>query len=381
MGQGDKPLPYGRQEIGEDDITAVSDALRSAWLTTGPLVSQFEDAFAAACGARFGVAVNSGTAALHVAMRACGVGPGHEVIVPALTFAASGNAAIYEGAAPVVCDVAPDTLLIDPEAAAAAIGPRTRAIVAVDYAGQPADYDALRCLAERHGLALIADSCHAPGAHYKGRSVGTLADATCFSFHPVKHLTTAEGGMALTQDEAKAAAMRRMRNHGISTDHHMRAAAGRHAYDMTELGFNYRLPDVLCALGLSQLARLEGWIARRRVIAGLYDRELASLAGVMPLARPADRTHVFHLYVVRLDPEIDRDRVFAALRAEGIGANVHYPPLHLHSYYRARFGTREGQCPQAEAAAPCILSLPMFPAMEERDVARVCEALQRAIAG
>jgi perosamine synthetase len=373
-------LPYGRQEIADDDVAAVIAALRGEWLTTGPLVDRFETAFAGVCGAEHGVAVNSGTAALHASMRACGIGPGDEVIVPALTFAASANAAVYSGAAPSFCDVEPDTLLIDPDSAEAAITRRTRAIVAVDYGGQPADYDALQALCDRHGLALIADACHAPGALYKGRTVGTLADVSTFSFHPVKHLTTAEGGMALTGDADKAAIMRRFRNHGIVGDHRSRAAAGAHAYDMVELGYNYRLPDVLCALGLSQLAKLNGWIAKRQALAAAYDGALKQLDGVAPLARRADRTHAFHLYVVRLSEGIDRDRVFAALRSEGIGANVHYPPAHLHSFYRTHFGTRDGLCPEAEAAASSILSLPMFPSMTESDIALVCDALGAAVA-
>jgi perosamine synthetase len=372
-------LPYGRQFVDDSDIEAVAAVLRSDWLTTGPLVEQFEAAFAGFCGAAHGVAVNSGTAALHAAMRACGIGPGDEVVVPSLTFAATANAAIYEGATPVICDVEAATLLIDPACAESAITPRTRAVVAVDYAGQPADYDALRALCTRHGLHLIADACHAPGATYRGRAAGTLADVSTFSFHPAKHLTTAEGGMAVTGDGGKAEIMRRFRNHGISTDHRMRAASGAHAYDMVELGYNYRLPDVLCALGLSQLAKLHAWVARRQALAALYDEALAGVAGVAPLARRPDRTHAFHLYVVRLGRGIDRDRVFAALRAEGIGANVHYPPLHLHSFYRERFGTRKGQCPEAEAAAAAILSLPMFPGMADGDVARVCEALAAAL--
>ena len=253
-------LPYGRQEIGDADIKAVVEALCSDWLTTGPRVCEFEKAFAAHCGAGEGVAVNSGTAALHGAMRAIGVHTGDEVIVPAITFAASANAAIYEGGAPVFADVEPDTLLIDPASVRATNHARTKAIVAVDYAGQPADYDALRELAAGRGIRLIADACHAPGATYKGRKTGTLADISCFSFHPVKHLTTCEGGMALTDDAEMAAHMRRFRNHGIDSDHRSREANGAHAYDMVELGYNYRLPDVQCALGMAQLARLDGWV-------------------------------------------------------------------------------------------------------------------------
>lgn len=372
-------LPYGRQEIGDADIKAVVEALCSGWLTTGPRVSEFETAFATHCGAAEGVAVNSGTAALHCAMRAIGIQPGDEVIVPAITFAASANAALYEGGVPVFADIEPDTLLIDPASVAAKITPRTRAIVAVDYAGQPADYDALREITKGTGIAIIADACHAPGASYKGRAVGTLGDISCFSFHPVKHLTTCEGGMAVTDNAGRAAHMRRFRNHGIDSDHRTREAKGAHAYDMAELGFNYRLPDVQCALGMAQLARLSGWVAARQKIAALYDARFAAMAMVTPLKTHADRTNAHHLYVVKLAEDMDRDAVFASLRAQGIGANVHYAPVYLHSYYQSR-GYRAGLAPQAEAASRQILTLPMFPAMEAGDVARVVDALTRATA-
>jgi len=372
-------LPYGKQEIADADIKAVVEALCSGWLTTGPRVGEFEQAFAVYCGASEGVAVNSGTAALHCAMRAIGVRPGDEVIVPAITFAASANAALYEGGVPVFADVEPDTLLIDPASVAARITPKTRAIVAVDYAGQPADYDALRELAKGRGIALIADACHAPGATYKGRQTGTLGDISCFSFHPVKHLTTCEGGMALTDDAARAMHMRRFRNHGIDSDHRTREAKGAHAYDMAELGFNYRLPDVQCALGLAQLKRLPAWVAARQKIAGWYDEALAGVAEVLPLKTHANRTNAHHLYVVRLADHIDRDRVFARLRAEGIGANVHYAPVYLHSHYR-KLGYKPGLAPLAEAVSRQILTLPMFPAMARADVARVVAALERAAA-
>jgi perosamine synthetase len=370
-------LPYGRQEIDETDLRAVAEALTSGWLTTGPRVGEFEKAFAVHCGAAHGVAVNSGTAALHCAMRALGVKAGDEVIVPALTFAASANAALYEGATPVFADVEPDTLLVDPESVRARITPRTRAIVAVDYAGQPADYDVLRAMAADKGIRLIADACHSPGATYGGRRTGTLADISCFSFHPVKHMTTCEGGMTVTDDEDLAAHMRRFRNHGIDSDHRSREATGQHAYDMVELGYNYRIPDVLCALGRAQLPRLDGWVQARQAIAALYDRAFADVPQVTPLATRAERTNAYHLYVVRLDPVLDRDAIFGHLRAAGIGANVHYAPVYLHSYYRAR-GYAAGLCPVAEEAARHILTLPLFPAMTGADVARVAAALKAA---
>jgi UDP-4-amino-4,6-dideoxy-N-acetyl-beta-L-altrosamine transaminase len=372
-------LPYGKQEIADSDVKAVTLALVSGWLTTGPKVGEFEQAFARHCGAAEGVAVNSGTAALHCAMRAVGVRQYDEVIVPAITFAASANAAIYEGATPVFADVERNTLLIDPAAVAAKITARTRAIVAVDYAGQPADYDALNALARPRGIKLIADACHAPGAKYKGRNTGTLADISCFSFHPVKHMTTCEGGMCTTESAEMAAHMRRFRNHGIDSDHRSREAAGAHAYDMTELGYNYRLPDVQCALGLAQLKRLDGWVMTRQRVAAWYDEAFIEVPRVTPLKTHANRSNAHHLYVVRLPPDVDRDKAFAQLRAEGIGANVHYAPVYLHSYYQSR-GYRAGLCPVAEQASRAILTLPMFPAMTKADVRRVAAALTKATA-
>jgi perosamine synthetase len=302
---------------------------------------------------------------------------GDEVIVPALTFAASANAAIYEGATPVFADVEEDTLLLDPGVVRRLLSPRTKAIVAVDYAGQPADYDALRQIAKSRGIRLIADACHSPGATYRDRKVGTLADISCFSFHPVKHMTTCEGGMATTDDPEMADHMRRFRNHGIDSDHRSREAKGAHAYDMAELGYNYRLSDVQCALGMAQLPRLDGWVLARQKIARFYDRAFARLPQVAPLYTHSDRTNAHHLYVVRLAASLDRDRVFAALRQEGIGANVHYAPVYWHSYYEAR-GYRKGLCPVAERLSQQILTLPMFPAMSEADVNRVVEAVSRA---
>lgn len=364
------PIPYGRQDIDDEDIAAVTDALRSAWLTTGPRVSDFERAFAEFCGATEGVAVNSGTAALHAAVRALKIGPGDEVIVPAITFAASSNAAVYEGGTPVFADVEPETLLIDTASVDRKLTARTRAIVAVDYGGQPADYDALRALAAGRGIRIIADACHAPGATYKDRKVGTIADISAFSFHPVKHLTTCEGGMVLTDDPEMAARMRRFRNHGIDSDHRSREKTGTFSYDMVELGYNYRLPDIQCALGISQLRRLSHWLDRRQAIAARYDEMFADVPFVRPLTTRPDRTNAYHLYVIRLDLgklKVDRRRAFDHLKAAGIGANVHYAPVYLHSFYRERFGYQPGLCPNAEAVHREILTLPMFPTLSEAD--------------
>ena len=373
-----KVIPYGQQTIESEDLAAVAEALTSGWLTTGPRVEAFEAAFAQSLGAKHAVAVNSGTAALHCAMRALNIGPGDEVIVPALTFAATANSVVYEGGTPVFADIEADTLLIDPDCVAALITPRTKAIAAVDFAGQPADYDALDALAQKHGLTLVADACHAPGGRYNGRPVGTLAAVSTFSFHPVKHLTTAEGGMCLTQDENLARHMRRFRNHGIDSDHRQRATNGTFGYDMLELGYNYRLNDVQCALGMAQLPRLPGWVRRRQAIAAMYDEAFVDLAHVRPLAVRSGRSHAYHLYVVELDLEklgLTRAEAFDRLRGQGIGANVHYPPLHLMSYYRQKFGCSPGLCPVTERLAGRILTLPVYPAMQDGDVERVVECV------
>jgi len=374
-------IPYGRQQVGEDDIQAVVEVLHSDWLTTGPMVGRFEEAVAAYAGARYGVAVSSGTAALHAALHAIGIGPGDEVIVPALTFVATANCVVYQGGTPVFADVDPAALLIDPEEVRQRITPQTRAIIAVDYAGQPCDYDRLRKIADEHNLYLVADSCHSIGAEYRGRRVAEIADLTVFSFHPVKHITTGEGGMVVTNKAELAEKMKRFRNHGISTDHRQRETLGTWYYEMTELGFNYRISDIACALGLSQLEKLPAWLARRRGIAALYSTALKNFSGVQPLRVTDEVLHAYHLYVVRFAEQIDRAAVFQQMRAANIGVNVHYLPIHLHPYYRQRFSQGAVQLPVAEAAYAQILSLPMYADLTNDDVMRVVSTLRQAVAG
>lgn len=373
-----KTIPYAHQTIDAADIRAVTEVLKSDWITTGPKVREFERAIARVAGTREGVAVVNGTAALHAAAFAAGIGPGDEVIVPAMTFAASANCVLYLGGTPVFADVLEDSLLLDPAQVEAKLTPRTKAIMAVDYTGQPCDYDALQEIADRHDLTIISDAAHALGAQYKRRRVGTLADLTTFSFHPVKHVTTGEGGMVVTDDAELAERMRAFRNHGIFTDARAREEKGTWFYEMTELGYNYRLTDIQCALGISQLKKLSRSLARRRAIARRYDRAFAEIPGVKPLAVSPDVTHAYHLYVVRLDPEtigMDRAAAFGRLREKGLGVNVHYIPVHLHPYYRKHLGTRPGMCPVAEAAYERIVSLPMYPAMSDADVERVIDTV------
>ena len=371
-------LPYARQVIDDSDVAAVSEALRSDWLTTGPRVPEFEHALEAATGARHAVAFSSGTAALHGAAVVAGLGPGDEAITTPMTFVATANAVLYAGATPVFADVRPDDLLIDPSLAARAVGPATRAILAVDYAGHPADYPALRAIADGAPggrLTLIADASHSLGATLDGRKVGTLADLTVLSLHPAKIMTTAEGGAVLTDRDDLAEHLRRFRNHGISSE---LAARRDWTYAMVELGYNYRLTDMAAALGSAQIARLDTFLARRRALAARYLERLAEHAMVeLPaIAEGVEPAWHFLFARLRLDRlSVDRGAVYQALRAENIGVNVHYIPVHAHPYYRERFPGLS--FPVAEAAYDRLLTLPLHAGMEYRDVDDVVAALDK----
>ena len=372
-------LPYARQQVEEEDIAAVVAILRSDWLTTGPTVAAFEEALAARVGARFGVAFSSGTAALHAAVFAAGIGPGDEAITTPLTFAATANCLLYQGATPRFADIRPHDLTLDPTRVAAVLTPRTRAILPVDYAGHPARLSDFRALADRHGLVLIEDAAHALGARFGDRPVGSLADLTIFSFHPVKHITTGEGGMVVTDDPLLAARLRRFRTHGIVPS---QSAAEPWRYDLVDLGYNYRLPDLNCALGLTQLGRLEANLARRRAIVATYQEAFADLPWLTRPVEEPDVTSAWHLYPIRLNVETltaDRATIFRALRAEGIGVQVHYQPVHLLRLYRERFGYRGGEFPLAEDAAARLLSLPLFPAMTAAEVEDVITAVTKVL--
>ena len=376
----EKLLPYGRQSIDAADIQAVVDVLRSDWLTTGPKVGEFEEAFAVRVGAKHAVSFSSGTAALHGAAFAADLKAGDEAVTTPMTFAATANCVLYQGAAPVFADVQADTLNLDPEQVEGKITANTRALLPVDYSGHPAELAEIRKIAERHGLVVIEDACHALGAEYRGQLVGGFADMTVFSFHPVKHITTAEGGMVTTNDAKLAESLRRFRNHGISSDARQRQAAGQWHYEMVALGFNYRLPDMACALGLEQLKKLNGNLARRREIASRYGRAFREIAAVMPLVVHEDANPAWHLYPIRLNLEIltaDRGQIFRALRAENIGVNVHYIPVHFHPYYRERFGYKGGEFPVAENAYDRLISLPMFHGMSDQDVDDVIQAVRK----
>jgi len=374
-------LPYGHQWVDEADVQAVVEALRSDWLTTGPKVREFEERVAEYVESREAVAVNSGTAALHVAAFAAGVGRGDEVITTPLTFAASANCVLYLGGRLVFADVCPDTLNIDSEDVASKITPKTKAIIPVDFTGQPCTYKAIRALAEQHNLVVIEDAAHALGAEYNGRRVGTLNELTTFSFHPVKHITTGEGGMVVTDDPDLAAKMRAFRTHGITADFRQRAEAGSWVYEMVALGYNYRLSDINCALGLAQMSKLDKWLARRREIAARYTEAFAKMPEVdVPQVLPGTNP-AWHLYVIELNLErlqAGRKEVFAALRAENIGVNVHYIPVYWHPYYQA-LGYKRGLCPVAEAAYERLISLPIFPSMTDEDASDVITAIYKVI--
>ena len=375
-------LPYGRQSLDEADIAAVVDVLRSDWLTTGPKVGEFEEVFAERVGASHAVSFSSGTAALHAAAFTAGLQPGDEAITTPLTFAATANCVLYQGATPVFADIDPFTLNIDPEQIKSKLTSKTRALLPVDYAGHPADLAAILDLARKHGLIVIEDACHALGAEYDGKRVGSIADMTVFSFHPVKHITTGEGGMVTTNDAKFAETLHRFRNHGISSDARSRQTAGQWHYEMVLLGYNYRLPDFACALGIEQLKKLEANLARRREIAAEYSAAFRELPGVIAPNVRAEANPAWHLYPILVDLgklTTDRAQFFRALRAENIGVNVHYIPVHLHPYYRDRFGFRGGEFPKAEDAYNRLISLPMFHSMTSGDVKDVIAAVTKVV--
>lgn len=395
-------IPYGRQHLDDDDIEAVVKTLKSDWITQGPAISEFEKAVANKVGAQYAVAVATGTAALHCACFAIGIGKGDEIITSPITFAASGNCALFMGASVRFVDIRSDTYCMDYQKLEEAITPRTKAIIPVDFAGQPCDVDEINAIARKHNLTVIEDAAHSLGAVYKGKPVGTLSPMTIFSFHPVKHITTGEGGMIMTSDKTFAEKMRLFRTHGITNnDNHMilkeQAADNENSrqtgknpvtrspwyYEMQELGYNYRITDIQCSLGLSQLKKLDHFIARRREIVQRYNEAFArSPYLVTPYLEP-DRQSAWHLYMLRLrlDKMSKRRReVFEQLRALGIGVHVHYIPLHLQPYYRTSFGYKRGDFPEAEAYYDSALTIPLFPGMTDDDCERVIRSVLKTVA-
>ncbi len=374
-------LPYGRQTVTEDDIAAVVRVLRGDWLTQGPELRAFEVDLARALGARHAVAFSHGTAALHAAAFAAGVGPGDEVVTSPITFAASANCACYMGGRAVLADVEPAAATLDPGALERTINARTRAVIPVHYAGQPAQMEAIAAIARRHGACIIEDAAHAVGGTYQGQRVGAgqYSDMTMMSFHPVKHVTTGEGGAVTTNDAALADKLRRFRNHGMERNAERLSipSPGPWYHEQQELGFNYRLSDIHAALGRSQLQRLGATVERRRELADCYDAKLRDISGLSAAGRLPDSEHAFHLYVVGIEFEalgVSRAQVMIRLRERGIGTQVHYIPVYRHPYHAA--GWRPEDFPVAEAFYARALSLPMYPAMTETDVDRVVAALR-----
>ncbi|MBT5470786.1 MAG: UDP-4-amino-4,6-dideoxy-N-acetyl-beta-L-altrosamine transaminase [Nitrospina sp.] len=375
-------LPYGKQFVEQNDIDAVIKVLQSDWLTTGPSVMEFEKLFAEQVGAAHGVAVNSGTAGLHCAVYAAGVEADDEVITSPMTFMATANCIRYQGAKVVFADVEPDTLNIDPEKIKECLTPKTKAIIAVDFSGQPVNLDAIGKIAKDNNLILIEDSAHALGATYKNRLVGSIADMTTFSLHPVKHITTGEGGLVVTNDSKLAERLRRFRNHGINRDHHQRQKQGTWTYDMEELGYNYRLTELNSVLGISQLQKLPKLLERRRRIVVRYNEAFSNIKQLTPPAEFPDSKSSWHLYVIKLNLESltkDRDEIFQALRAENIGVNVHYIPVPWLAYYQ-KMGYKKGDWPIAESMYHRLISLPMWPGMTDDDVEDVIFAVKKVLA-
>lgn len=389
-------LPYGRQTIEDDDIAAVAEALRADFLTTGPLVERFERALAQAVGAEHAVVCNSGTAALHLAVKAIGLKPGEACVVPAITFTATANCVRYEDGEAVFADVDPASGLMTPETLSEALrragAARVRAVLPVHLGGHAVDLPAIRRLADDAGAVVIEDACHAIGTSTPAGPVGACAESAlaCFSFHPVKTICTGEGGAITTNDPALTERMRLYRSHGITRDpgRFVEADAAFDGgtanpwyYEQLDLGWNYRLPDVLCALGVSQIAKLDRFVAKRRMLVQHYRERLTDLAPAVRTIAAAPRTEpALHLFQVLIDFEalgVSRRQVMERLRAQGIGTQVHYIPVHRQPYYRARYG--EVRLPGAERFYRETLSLPLYPAMDEADVARVVGTLSEVL--
>ena len=357
-------IQYGRQSIDEDDIQAVVDVLRGDFLTTGPAILAFEKAVCDYTGAKYAVAIANGTAALHAACFAAGIDVGDEVITTPITFAASANCVLYCGGTPVFADIKPDTYNIDPEEIRRKITDKTKAIIAVHFTGQPCEMDEIHAIAEEYGLLVIEDAAHALGADYKGIKIGALSDMTTFSFHPVKHITTGEGGMITTNDERLYERLKLFRSHGITRDERfMTKNEGGWYYEQLDLGYNYRITDIQCALGVSQLKKLERFVECRRELVKRYNEAFENVDGIICPAQAKGCHNSWHLYVVQVK---NRKEVYDKLREAGIYANVHYIPVYKHPYYQET-GYSEVCCPNAEKLYAHMISLPLYPGLTEEE--------------
>lgn len=368
-------IPYGKQTIEQDDIQAVVDVLKSDFLTTGPKIAEFEQTVADYVGAKYAVAISNGTSALHAACFAAGIEPGDEVITTPLTFAASANCVLYCGGTPVFADVDPKTYNIDPEDIQRKITDRTKAIIAVHLAGQPCDMDAIHSIAREHGLIVIEDGAHALGSVYKGKKVGSMSDMTTFSFHPVKPITTGEGGMIVTDNEDFYKKMILFRSHGITRDDSMMTRNdGPWFYQQFNLGYNYRITDIQCALGCSQMKKLDRFLARRKEIVARYNEAFADCDNIITPYQLSDTESGWHLYIVQVK-KCDRRQVFENMRENGIGVNVHYIPVYMHPYYQEH-GYENVHCANAEEIYSHIISLPLYPGLTSEQQDYVIDTLK-----
>lgn len=369
-------IPYGRQTIDEDDINAVVDVLKSDYLTTGPKIAEFEQAVASYTGAKYAVAISNGTSALHAACFAAGIGRGDEVITTPLTFAASANCVLYCGGTPVFADVDPYTYNIDPEDIRKKITDKTKAIIAVHLAGQPCDMNEIHSIAQEHNLIVIEDGAHALGSVYKGKKVGCLSDMTTFSFHPVKPITTGEGGMIMTDNEELYKRLVLFRSHGITRDESMMTRnEGPWFYQQLDLGYNYRITDIQCALGCSQMRKLDKFLKRRRELAERYNNAFIECDNIVTPYQLSDTQSGWHLYIVQVKNH-DRKQVFETLRDKGIGVNVHYIPVYMHPYYQEH-GYKDVHCANAEEIYSHIISLPLYPGLTDDQQDYVIDTLKQ----
>lgn len=371
-------LPYGNQWIDEKDIDAVVEVLKSDWITQGPKVKEFEKKVAKYCGAKYAVAVSSGTAALHTAYSVAGIKKGDEVITSPLSFAATANAVVYCGGRPVFTDIQEDSLNIDPEQIEKKITEKTKAIAPVDFAGQVCDLDTINTIAKKHNLLVIEDGAHSLGSEYKGRKIGSIADMTVFSFHPVKIITTGEGGMITTDNQEFYNKLNIFRHHGIVKN----LKKGGWYYEIQNPGYNLRLTDLQSALGVSQLGKIEWFIKRRREIVDKYNQELKDVEEII-LSKENDYSKsAWHIYVIQLKLnklKVDRKAIFDEFHKQGIGAQVHYMPIHLHPFYKEKFGYEVGDFPIAENYYNRAITIPLFPKMSNQDVEKVIETVRRII--
>lgn len=373
-------LPYGLQWIDEEDIAAVVDVLKSDWITTGPKIKEFEEAVCRHIGCEHAVAVNSGTSALDIAVASLNLREGSEIITTPFTFVATSNAILYNRHKPVFADIDPKTYNIDPIQIEKKITPKTRALIYVDFAGHPCDMEEIREIADTHNLYLIDDACHALGAEYKRKKIGNFADITVFSFHPVKHITTGEGGMCVTNNEELAQKMRVLRNHGIDKNVHERfGPEASWQYDLKFLGRNYRLTDLQAALGISQLKKLNMFIEQRSKIADIYNQAFSTVSEIRtPQVRPYVK-HAWHLYTILLEKNISRDKFFNKMRSMNIGVNVHYIPIYRHGYYNNYNIINPKEFPITEDIFKRIITLPLFSKMTKKDATDVISAVKETI--